>query len=76
LILENGSAAAYPMGGKRPRRSEKRSEALARVSSSRHPTVNPIEQVFAKLKAILRKVGARTVDDLWRAFGNALANAR
>ena len=30
------------------------------------PDLNPIEQVFAKLKAILRKVGARTVDDLWR----------
>ena len=28
------------------------------------PDLNPIEQVFAKLKAILRKVGARTVDDL------------
>ena len=35
------------------------------------PDLNPIEQVFAKLKAILRKVGARTVDDLWRD-GNAL----
>ena len=36
------------------------------------PDLNPIEQVFAKLKAILRKVGARTVDELWRAIGNAL----
>ena len=36
------------------------------------PDFNPIEQVFAKLKAILRKVGARTVDDLWRAIANAL----
>ncbi len=27
---------------------------------------------FTKLKAILRKVGARTIDDLWRAIGNAL----
>jgi len=36
------------------------------------PALNPIEQVFAKLKAILRKVSARTVDDLWRAIGNAL----
>ena len=36
------------------------------------PDLNPIEQVFAKLKSILRKVGARTVDDLWRAIGNAL----
>ncbi len=36
------------------------------------PDLNPIEQVFAKLKATLRKIGARTVDDLWRAIGNAL----
>jgi transposase len=36
------------------------------------PDLNPIEQVFAKLKSILRKAGARTVDDLWDAIGNAL----
>ena len=36
------------------------------------PDLNPIEQVFAKLKAILRTVGARTIDELWRAIGNAL----
>ncbi len=36
------------------------------------PDLNPIEQVFAKLKSILRKAGARTVEDLWRAIGNAL----
>lgn len=36
------------------------------------PDFNPIEQVFAKLKSILRKLGARTVDDLWKAIGNAL----
>ncbi len=36
------------------------------------PDLNPIEQVFAELKAILRKLGARSADDLWRAIGNAL----
>ncbi len=36
------------------------------------PDLNPIEQVFAKLKASLRKRGARTVDDLWAAIGDAL----
>ena len=36
------------------------------------PDLNPIEQVFAKLKAILRKRGARTVDDLWAAIADAL----
>jgi transposase len=33
------------------------------------PDLNPIEQAFAKLKAHLRKVEARTVDALWRAVG-------
>lgn len=33
------------------------------------PPYNPIEQVFAKLKAMLRKTQARTVDALWRAIG-------
>ena len=33
------------------------------------PDYNPIEQVFAKLKAMLRKTQARTVDALWSAIG-------
>ena len=36
------------------------------------PDLNPIEQVFAKLKGILRTVAARTVDALWDAIGAAL----
>ena len=32
------------------------------------PDFNPIEQAFAKLKALLRKAAARTVDDLWDAI--------
>jgi transposase len=36
------------------------------------PDLNPIEQVFAKLKALLRKAAARTKDDLWQTIGNAL----
>ena len=32
------------------------------------PDFNPIEQAFAKLKALLRKAAARTVDDLWAAI--------
>ena len=36
------------------------------------PDFNPIEQVFAKLKTLLRKTAARTVDALWSAFGRLL----
>lgn len=33
------------------------------------PDLNPIEQMFAKLKALLRKVAARSVDKLWDTIG-------
>ena len=36
------------------------------------PDFNPIENAFAKLKAILRKATARTLDDLWNAVRDAL----
>ena len=34
------------------------------------PDLNPIEMAFAKLKAHLRRIGARTIDALWRAVGD------
>ncbi len=36
------------------------------------PDLNPIEQVFSKLKTLLRKASARTVDTLWNAIGSLL----
>src|SRR4051794_7620912 len=33
------------------------------------PDLNPIEMVFAKMKALLRHEAHRTVDALWRALG-------
>ena len=36
------------------------------------PDLNPIEQVFAKFKAALRKAAARTVTRLWQEIANAL----
>ena len=36
------------------------------------PDLNPIEQAFAKLKALLRKAGARTREALMEAMGRAL----
>jgi transposase len=36
------------------------------------PDFNPIENAFAKLKAMLRKAAARTIEDLWTAIGDAL----
>jgi transposase len=37
------------------------------------PDLNPIEQVFAKLKALLRKAAERTVEATWRRIGSLLA---
>jgi transposase len=36
------------------------------------PDLNPIEQVFAKLKHLLRKAAARTVDAVCAAIGDVL----
>ena len=36
------------------------------------PDFNPIENAFSKLKALLRKAAARTVDQLWNAIASAI----
>ncbi len=36
------------------------------------PDLNPIEQVFAKLKTLLRKVDARSVEQTWKSIGTLL----
>ena len=36
------------------------------------PDLNQIEQVFSKLKTLLRKADPRTVDDTWRQIGSLL----
>ena len=36
------------------------------------PDLNPIEQLFAKLKALLRKAAARTREALWNTIGQLL----
>jgi transposase len=38
------------------------------------PDLNPIEQLFAKLKALLRKAAARTRNELWSTIGHLLAS--
>lgn len=36
------------------------------------PDLNPIQQVFAKLKTLLKKANTRTVEDTWRRVGSLL----
>lgn len=37
------------------------------------PDLNPIEQLFAKLKALLRQAASRTREALWTSIGQLLA---
>jgi transposase len=36
------------------------------------PDLNPIEQVFAKLKTLLRKAAERTIEATWKRIGELL----
>jgi transposase len=36
------------------------------------PDFNPIEMAFSKFKAFLKRIAARTVDDLWEAIAQAV----
>lgn len=36
------------------------------------PDLNPIEQAFAKLKALLRKAAARSIETLWKLIGRLI----
>ncbi len=53
-------------------------EAIQAVSASLlylppySPDLNPIEQAFAKLKALLRQAGTRTRETLWATIGRLL----
>ena len=40
------------------------------------PDFNPIEMAFSKLKALLRKAAARTIDELWSVVANCLSTRR
>uniref|UniRef100_UPI001A962F1A IS630 family transposase n=1 Tax=Sabulicella rubraurantiaca TaxID=2811429 RepID=UPI001A962F1A len=46
--------------------------AMLRFLPPYSPDFNPIENAFAKLKALLRKAAARTIEDLWDAIRDAL----
>jgi hypothetical protein len=42
------------------------------VNVSQSANLNPIEQLFARLKSFLRKMKARTVEELWTAIASFL----
>jgi hypothetical protein len=56
-------------------RSWKRLSAFATAATSAGSNwclVNPIEQLFAKLKHLVRKAEPRTIEDTWRKVGQIL----
>ncbi len=58
--------------GKAVRRAIRRAGAHLLFLPPYSPDLNPIEQVFSKLKTLLRKANERTVEDTWRRIGSLL----
>jgi transposase len=65
VVMDN--LPAHKVGGVRKAIEAQGAELLYLPPYS--PDLNPIEQAFAKLKALLRKAAERTVDGLWNAIG-------
>ena len=47
-------------------------DAMAFFLPAYSPDLNPIEQVFSKLKALLHKAAERTIPGLWRRIRSIL----
>ena len=58
--------------GKAVRRAIRAAGAKLILLPKYSPDLNPMEQVFAKLKHLLRKAAARTTDDVCEAIGHLL----
>ena len=54
------------------RQAIEKAGAVLRYLPPYSPDLNPIEQAFAKLKALLRKAGPRSTSDLCRVIGQCL----
>jgi len=54
------------------RRSGQGAPASSTCRPARPTDLNPVEQAFAKLKTLLRKVAAPIRDDLWDTIGALL----
>jgi len=66
VVLDNLTAHRSPKAAEILERVGARFAFLPRYS----PDLNPIEMAFSKIKALLRKIAARTYEDLWEAVGN------
>jgi transposase len=66
VVMDNLSSHKKPA----VRQAIEQAGASVRFLPAYSPDLNPIEQVFAKLKALLRAKALRTVDALWKALGS------
>jgi transposase len=69
-VVVMGNLPAHKVAGIRQAIEDRGAELLYLPPYS--PDLNPIEQAFAKLKALLRKAAERTVDGLWTTIGGLL----
>ena len=68
VVMDNLSSHKEP----RVREMIERAGAKLRYLPPYSPDFNPIENAFAKLKALLRKAAERTIDGLWSAIGRII----
>lgn len=68
VIMDNLSSHKGP----RVRQMIEVAGASSRYLAPYSPDFNPIENAFAKLKALLHKAAERSVDGLWTAIGRIL----
>ena len=68
VILDNLPAHK----GRRVREAIEAAGASLRYLPPYSPDFNPIENAFAKLKALLRRAAERTVEGLWRLMGELI----
>ena len=68
VIMDNLGSHKSPAVGKAIREAGAKLLFLPPYS----PDLNPIEQVFAKLKTLLRKAAERTVEATWKRIGTLL----
>ena len=61
-----------PTRGRRPRGDRGGRRASSSSCRPTRPDFNPIENAFSKLKALLRKAAARTIDALVDALGRLI----
>ena len=68
VVMDNLSSHKGPRG----REMIEAAGAQLRYLPPYSPDFNPIENAFAKLKALLRKAAERTIDGLWSAIGRII----